>query len=174
MPRSKNTGNSTTPKPYAGRGTNVSKCGVVSKESASYIEKMVAQETKRKKKKEQKKTEDEIVRRLAKNRLIHKDKVGDVIKKSSKKKKKSRRKARPPPPILIPPRTQTPTLIPRVSPRAPLATTRRRSLKRRRNLPTTNLQRPLRSNHERESKVQKLASGLEEAQKGMIEMATEL
>ena len=75
MPRNKNTGNSTTPKPYASRGSNTSKGGVLSKESASYIEKMVGRETKRKKKKEQKKTEDGIVKRLAKNGLIDKDKV---------------------------------------------------------------------------------------------------
>ena len=44
---------------------------------------MEGRETKRKKKKEQKKTEDGIVRRLAKNGLIDKDKVSDVIKKNS-------------------------------------------------------------------------------------------
>ena len=92
MPRNKNQGNSTTPKPYASRGTNVSKGGVLSKESASYIEKMVGRETKRKKKKEQKKTEDGIVKRLAKNGLIDKDKVGSLIKKNSSKKKKKKKK----------------------------------------------------------------------------------
>ena len=70
MPRNKNQGNSTTPKPYASRGTNVSKGGVLSNETASHIEEMVGKETKRKKKKEQKKTEDGIVKRLAKNGLI--------------------------------------------------------------------------------------------------------
>ena len=81
MPRNKSHGNSTTPKPYASRGNNVSKGGVLSKESASCIEKMVVRETKQMKKKEQKKTEDETVRWLAKNGPIDKDKVVDVIKK---------------------------------------------------------------------------------------------
>ena len=71
MTRSKSQGNSTTPKPYASR--------VLSKEFASYIEKVVGWETKREKKKEQTKTEDGIVGRLAKNSLIDKDKVGDII-----------------------------------------------------------------------------------------------
>ena len=53
----------------------------MSKESASYIEKMVGRKTKRKKKKERKKTEDGIVKRLAKSGRIDKDKVGDIIKK---------------------------------------------------------------------------------------------
>ena len=88
MPRNKSQGNSTAPKPYASRGNNVSKSGVLSKESTSYIKKMVGRETKWKKKKEQKKTEDGMVRRLAKNGLIDKDKVSDVIKKRSSKKKK--------------------------------------------------------------------------------------
>ena len=92
MPRSKNHGNSTTPRPYASRGTTVSKGGVLSKESASYIEKMVGRETKRKKKKEQKKTEDGIVKRLAKNGLIDKHKVGSLVKKKSSKKKKNKKK----------------------------------------------------------------------------------
>ena len=90
MPRNKSQGNSTTRTPYASRGNNVSNSGVLSKESASlskesasYIEKMVGQGRKRKKKKEQKKTEDGIVRRLAKNGLIDKDKVSDGIKKNS-------------------------------------------------------------------------------------------
>ena len=88
MTRNKSYGNSTPPKSYASRGTNVSKGGVLSKDPAFYIEKMVGRETKRKKKKEQKKTEDGIVKRLAKNGLIDKDNVGDIIKKKSSKKKK--------------------------------------------------------------------------------------
>ena len=92
MPRNKSQGNSNTPKPYTTRGNNVSKGGVLSKGSASYIETMVIRETKRKKKKEQKKTEDGIVRRLTKNDLIDKDKVGNVIKNSSKTKKKNNKK----------------------------------------------------------------------------------
>ena len=71
MPRNKSQGKSTTPKPYASRGTNVSKGGVLSKESTSYTEKMVGREMKRKKKKEPKKTEDGIVKRLAKNGVIY-------------------------------------------------------------------------------------------------------
>ena len=51
MTKNKNTGNTTTPKPYASRGANVAKGGVLSKESTAYIEKMVGRETKRKKKK---------------------------------------------------------------------------------------------------------------------------
>ena len=76
MPRNKSYENSTTPKPYASRGTNVSKGGVLSKESAPYIEKMVGRETKLKKKKEQKKTEDGIDKQLAKNGLIDKEEGG--------------------------------------------------------------------------------------------------
>ena len=49
---------------------------------------MAGRETKRKKKKEQKKTEDGIVKRLAKNCFIDKDKVGSLAKKKSSKKKK--------------------------------------------------------------------------------------
>ena len=60
-------------------------------ESATYIEKMVGRETKRNKKKEQKKTEDGIVKRLAKNSLIDKDKVGSLVKKKSSKKKKKKK-----------------------------------------------------------------------------------
>ena len=92
MPRNKNQGKSTTPKPYASRGSTTSKGGVLSKESASYIEKMVGRETKRKKKKEQKKTEDGIVERLARNGLIDKDKVGSLLKKKSSTKKKKNKK----------------------------------------------------------------------------------
>ena len=62
------------------------------------IEKMVGREfeTNRKKKKEQTKTEHGIVRRLARNGLIDKDKVGDIFKKHQeeifkKKKKKKKR-----------------------------------------------------------------------------------
>ena len=42
---------------------------------------MVGRETERTKKKEQKKIEDGVDRQLAKNGLIDKDKVSDVIKK---------------------------------------------------------------------------------------------
>ena len=86
MTRNKNQGNSKTPKSYVNRGTNASKGGVLSKESASYIEKMVGRETKRKEKKEQKQMEDGIVKRLAKNGRIDKDKIGSLIKKKSSEK----------------------------------------------------------------------------------------
>ena len=51
---------------------------------------MVGQEGKLKTKTEQKRAEDGVVRRLAKNGLIDKDNVGDVIKKKSSKKKKKK------------------------------------------------------------------------------------
>ena len=96
MPRNNNQAYSTRAKPYAtytSRGTNVSKGGVLSKESTAYIKKMVGlgRETKRKKKREQKKTEDGTVKRLvlARNGLIDKAMVGDMmimIKKSSNEK----------------------------------------------------------------------------------------
>ena len=54
-------GNSTTPK--------------MTEDTVSFIEKLAQTDSKRKKKKEAKKTEDGIVRRLAKNGLIDKDKV---------------------------------------------------------------------------------------------------
>ena len=145
MPRNKSQGNSTTRTSYASRGNNVSKGGVLSKESASlskesasYIEKMVGQGRKRKKKKEQKKTEDGIVRRHAKNGLIVKDKVGDVIKKKTSKNKKKKKKKKKEKGSFSSSYsdsssesalTQILTLICRVSPHAPLATTRSRSLK---------------------------------------------
>ena len=74
------------------RGTNVSKGGVFSTESASYIEKMLHEKKRNgRKQKEQKKTEDGIVKRLAKNGLIDKDTVGDINKKKSSKKKKKKK-----------------------------------------------------------------------------------
>ena len=92
MTKTKNTGNPTTPKPYASRGANVAKGGVLSKESTAYIETMVGKETKRKKEKEQKKTENDIVKRLAKNGLIDKDKASGITKTKSSKKKKKKKK----------------------------------------------------------------------------------
>ena len=92
MTKTKNSGNSTTPKPYASRGANVAKGGVLSKESTAYIERAVGRETKRKKKKEQKKTENDVVKRLAKNGLIDKDKASGIIKKKSAKTKKKKNK----------------------------------------------------------------------------------
>ena len=59
--RRTSTGNSTTPK--------------MTKDTVSFIEKLAEKDSKRKKKKEAKKTQDGIVRRLAKNGLIDKDKV---------------------------------------------------------------------------------------------------
>ena len=97
MTKNKNTGNSTTPKPYASRGSNVGKGGGLLKESTSFIEKMVGKETKRKKKKEQKKTANDIVKRLAKNGLIDIKGQGEwyhqeyIKKKTSKKKKKKKK-----------------------------------------------------------------------------------
>ena len=52
---------------------------MLSKESTAYIENMARKETNRKKKKEQKKTENDIVKRLAKNGLIDKDKASGII-----------------------------------------------------------------------------------------------
>ena len=52
MTKTKNDGNSTTPKPYASRGSNVAKSGGLLEELTAFIEKMVGKETKRKKKKE--------------------------------------------------------------------------------------------------------------------------
>ena len=84
---------------------------------------MVGRETKRKKNTEQKNTEDGIVKSLAKNGLIDKDKVGSLFKKKSSKKKETK-KARPPLLALIHPPTLILILIPRPSPQAPLAMTR--------------------------------------------------
>ena len=47
----------------------------MTKETASFIEKLAEKDSKRKKTKDAKKPEDGIVRRLAKNSLIDKDKV---------------------------------------------------------------------------------------------------
>ena len=54
---------------------NVAKGGVLSKESTAHSEEMAGRETKRKNKKVQKKTESDVVKRLAKNGLIDKDKA---------------------------------------------------------------------------------------------------
>ena len=67
-------GNLTTPK--------------MTKDTASFIEKLAEKDSKRKKKKESKKTEDIIGCHLAKKGLIDKDKVKAARKSSSKKKKK--------------------------------------------------------------------------------------
>ena len=116
MPRNKSQGGSTAPEPYVSRGNNVPKGGVLSKESASYIEKMVGRETKPEKKKKQNKTEDGIVRRLAKNGFIDKDKVRAMSsRRNLRRRTRTRtrtRKARPPLLTLIPPPTQILTLIP--------------------------------------------------------------
>ena len=58
----------------------------MTKETASFIEKLAEKDSKRKKKKDANQTEDGIVRRLAKNGLIDKDKV-KAAGKSSKKEK---------------------------------------------------------------------------------------
>ena len=99
-------------------------------------------------------TEDGIVRRLAKNDFIDKEKNNWATSPRRSLRRRSikikrRRKTRPPLLALInfPPPTQILTLIPRVGPQAPLATTRRRSLQRRRNLWMASLRRPLRANH---------------------------
>ena len=87
-----NARNSTMPKPYASRGSNVTKGGGLSKGSTAFIEKMMGKEVRRKKKKEQKKTENDIVKRLAKNGLIDKDKASCIIKKKLPKNKKKKKK----------------------------------------------------------------------------------
>ena len=69
-------GNSTTPK--------------MTKDTTSFIEKLAEKDSKRTKKKETKKKEDGIVRRLAKNGRIDKDKVKAARKSSTKKKKKKK------------------------------------------------------------------------------------
>ena len=60
----------------------------MTKETASFIEKLHEKDSKRKKNKEHKKTEDGSVRRLAKQGLIDKAKAKAARKSSSKKKKK--------------------------------------------------------------------------------------
>ena len=45
MTKNKNTGNSTAPKPHAGRGSNVGKGGGLPKESTAFIEKMADKES---------------------------------------------------------------------------------------------------------------------------------
>ena len=72
-------GNSTTPK--------------MAKETVSLIEELAEKDSKRKKKKDARKTEDGIVRRLAKNGLIDKDKAKQSShKKNSSQKKKKKKK----------------------------------------------------------------------------------
>ena len=56
------------------------------------FEKLAEKDSKRKKTKDAKKTEDGIVRRLAKNGLIDKDKVKAAKKSSSKKKSEKKKK----------------------------------------------------------------------------------
>ena len=54
----------------------------MTKETASFIEKLAEKDSKRKKKTEAKNTEDGVVRRFAKNGLIDKDKVkaaGEIV-----------------------------------------------------------------------------------------------
>ena len=56
---------------------------MMTNEMVSFIEKLAEKDSKRKKKKDTKKTEDGIVRPLAKNGLIDKDKVKAATKLSS-------------------------------------------------------------------------------------------
>ena len=176
MPRNKNTGNSTTPKPYASRGSNTSKGGVLSKESASYIEKMVGRETKRKKKKEQKKTEDGIVKRLAKNGLIDKDKVGSLLKKKSSTKKKKKKKGSSSSSSYSDSSSGSDSDSDSSSESSSSSSDhkKKKSTKKKKKSSDDKPSASAKSKSQKKSKVQKLASGLEAAQKGMIEMTTEL
>ena len=63
----------------------------MTKDTVSFIEELAEKDTKQKKKKEAKKTEDSIVRHLAKNGLIVKDKVKAARKSSSKHKTKKKK-----------------------------------------------------------------------------------
>ena len=177
MPRNKNTGNSTTPKPYASRGSNTSKGGVLSKESASYIEKMVGRETKRKKKKEQKKTEDGIVKRLAKNGLIDKDKVGSLLKKKSSTKKKKKKKGSSSSSSYSDSSSGSDSDSDSSSESSSSSSDYKKKKSTKKKKKKSSDDKPsgtAKSKSQKKSKVQKLAIGLEAAQKGMIEMATEL
>ena len=176
MPRNKNTGNSTTPKPYASQGSNTSKGGVLSKESASYIEKMVGRETKRKKKKEQKKTEDGIVKRLAKNGLIDKDKVGSLLKKkpSTKKKKNKKKKGSSSSPSYSDSSSGSDSDSDSSSESSSSSSDYKKKKSKKKKSSDDKPSGAAKSKSQKKSKVQKLAIGLEAAQKGMIEMATEL
>ena len=151
MIKNKNTGNSTTPKPYASQGSNIAKGGVLSKKSTAYIENMVGKQTKRKKKKEQKKTENDIVKRLAKNGLIDKDKASGIVKKKSSKKKKKKKKGSS---SFSSYDSSSHSSIPRATLVVPHATIRRRSPRRRqRNPPLTISPLPqLRANREKRRK----------------------
>ena len=64
----------------------------MTKDTASFIEKLAEKDSKRKKKKEAKKTEDGIVRRLAKHGRIDKDKVKAAQKSSSKAQERKKKK----------------------------------------------------------------------------------
>ena len=66
----------------------------MTKETASFIEKLAEKDSKRKKKNEHNKPEDGIVRRLAKQGLIDNAKAKAPRKSSSKKKKKKKKKGR--------------------------------------------------------------------------------
>ena len=170
MPRNKSQGTSTTLKPFASRGTNVSKGGVLPKESASYIEKMVRRETKRKKKKEMKKPEDGIVKRLAKNDRIDEDKVGSLItKKSSKTKKKGSSST-----SYTDSSSDSDSDSDSSSESTSSSSDDKKKKSKKKKSSDDKPPASAKSKSQKKSKVQKLASGLEEAQKGMIEMATEL
>ena len=67
-------------------------------EAASSIEELAEKDPKPKKDNAAKKTEDSAVRRLAKDSLIHKDKVKAAQKSLSRRR---RRRARPPPQPLV-------------------------------------------------------------------------
>ena len=63
----------------------------ITKEVASFIDKLTEKDSTRNKKKESRKTEDGIVRRLAKNGLIDKNKVKAARTSSTKTNKKTKK-----------------------------------------------------------------------------------
>ena len=140
----------------------------------SYIQTMAGRETKRKKKKEQKKAEDGIVGRLAKNVLIERDKVSDVIKKRKKKKKGSSSSSYSD--SSSDSDSDSDSSSESSSSSSDDTTKKPRKDKKKSSNDKTSVS--AKSKSRKESKVQTLAcdlaSDLGETQKGMIEMATEL
>ena len=153
-------GNSTTPK--------------VTKDTVSFIEKPAEKDSKRKKKKESKKTEDGIVRRLAKNGLIDKDKVKAARKSSSKHKKK---KKTSPSASYSDSSSSSTRAGPSIDSGGSSSDGNKKKSRKKKSRTDDNDNKPsskAKSKAKKENKIQKLTQSMEDAQQGMLAMATEL
>ena len=143
----------------------------MTKETASFIEKLAE---KRKKNEDAKKPEDGIVPRLAKNGLIDKDKVKAAGKSSSKKKKKTKGSPSSSSSYSNSPFSSTDSSGDSDDSSSDGKKKKSGGNKSQKDDNNNSSSAKAKSKARKENKIQKLTQSMEEAQKGMLDMATEL